>query len=358
VGGETGIDTRGIETALTVAPVPAAELREIVATHGWQISTAALAPSSLLRAARDPRWHTTALVARLDAVAVGVLPVTRSKAARFAAATSDPAALAPELFASTAADDYLLLGAPWDLVADALIAAHVSDDDRFTITAALAAEAVRRAEADGLVAAALHVPGRSVDAFSAGFGGGRRRETDTAWTLPVPADGPTGYLASLDHGRRSVVRRDWRRLDALGIRAEEYVAGEAVTEAAPLVVNVKHRHGIADHHRLARLRLDDWSRDEFGLRIAFVVRDRDGQMLAVSFGCHHGDMLEMYEVGMVEDAELRHTAYTEVLVYAPLRYAWRTNCTAVGLGLGSAQPKQLRGAVGSPVWVVGRPGQE
>ncbi|HEX5995228.1 MAG TPA: GNAT family N-acetyltransferase [Jiangellales bacterium] len=363
---ETGIETRGIGTRvsrgaaawrgapLAVAEVSAATLRDTVAANAWQASTAALAPSSLLRAARDGRWRTVVLVAMLAGVPVGLLSLTRLKGSAFAAATSDPAMLAPGLFGRVPASDYLLLGGHGDLVADALVAADVSADHRFAVTAALVAEGTGRAERSGLVAAALCVPDGSVEAFVAGFGAAARQEVDRAWTLRVPAGGPDGYLASLDHGRRSVVRRDWRRLDALGVRAEECPAREAVGEAAQLVVNVKHRHGVADHPRLAALRLDDWASDEFGLRTAFVVRGPDRRMLAVSFGCRHGEMLEMYEVGLVDDSEVRHAAYTEVLVYAPLRSAWRTGCTTVGLGLGSAQPKRLRGAVGSPVWAVGR----
>jgi hypothetical protein len=364
---ETGIEARGIGTRLSqdaewregplsVAEVSAATLRVTVAANSWQASSAALAPTSMMRAAHDARWKTVALVAVLAGVPVGLLPLARFKGSRFAATTSDPAAVAPDLFRQISASDYLLLGGHSDLVADALVATDLGAQHRFGVTATLVAEGVGRAERAGLVAAALYVPDRSVDAFMAGFGGGARRQVDTAWTLAVPADGPDGYLASLDHGRRSVVRRDWRRLDALGIRAEECPAREAVAEAAALVVNVKHRHGVADHPRLAGLRLDSWASDGFGVRTAFVVRGRDQRMLAVSFGCRHGEVLEMYELGLVEDAEVRHAAYTEVLVYAPLRHAWRTGCTTVGLGLGSSQPKRLRGAVASPVWAVGRPG--
>jgi hypothetical protein len=339
---------------LTVEEVSATTLGDAVAANAWQASSAALAPSALTRAARDARWQTVALVAMREGVAVGLLALSRCKGSSFATATADPAVAAPDLFGPAPACNYLLLGGHWDLVADALVAVDLDGQRRFAVTATLVAEGTRRAERAGLVAAALYVPDRSVEAFMAGFGGGTRQQVDTAWTLEVPAGGAEGYLASLDHGRRSVVRRDWRRLDALGLRAEECPAHEAVGEAAPLVVNIKHRHGAADHPRLAELRLAGWANDGFGDRTAFVVRDRDGRMLAVSFGCRHGGVLEMYEVGLAEDAELRHTAYTEVLVYAPLRHAWRTGRAAVGLGLGSAQPKRLRGAVGSPVWAVGR----
>jgi hypothetical protein len=130
-------------------------------------------------------------------------------------------------------------------------------------------------------------------------------------------------------------------------------AKDVVDEAVPLVLGIKHRHGVPDHPDLVRYRLEDWATDPAGERVAFVLRDSSGTMLGVTFGCRRSSVLELYEVGLVEESDVRHLVYAEILVYAPLRSAAVNECNQIILGLGSTTPKKLRGAAITNVWAVG-----
>jgi hypothetical protein len=173
--------------------------------------------------------------------------------------------------------------------------------------------------------------------------------------LHLPEGGMDGYLASLNHGRRSVVRRDLARIAQAGLTAAEAPPADLIEEAAELVTAVKARHGQPGHPMLTSLRLTEWSRAPGGVPVAFGVRDRTGRLIAASFGTRRTEtgVLELYEVGLADDPAVRQLAYVEVLVYAPLRFAFLTGCRRIDLGLGSTTPKKLRGAKSSPVWAVG-----
>jgi hypothetical protein len=259
--------------------------------------------------------------------------------------------VAPALFAGSdrRADAYQLIGAGSDLVAGAVVRPGVSDGERGVLVRTLADAAFAEARRLGLTGAALYLRNEQIDHF--GVGRSRARVDELA-RLDVVDGGDEAYLASLDAGRRSVVVRDWRKLGEHGLRSETVPAAAVVDEAAPLVVNVKRRHGVLDHPRLAAMRLRRWADEPFGERLAFVVRGGAGELLAVCFGCRHGRVLEMLEIGLVDESALRHLAYVEAMVYGPRRYAAQSGCRELHLGLGSAHPKCLRGARMAPVWAV------
>jgi hypothetical protein len=278
---------------------------------------------------------------------------------RFPAELLNPARVAPSIFGETPrpADAYVLIGGSSQLTAGGAIADGIDDVSGDQVLMAMVEAGFQDAWMQGLVPAALHIRNDQVAAFRGGEPSKRQAVAiDTFACLPV-ASMPQ-YLASLGHSRRSVVRRDWKRFAALGLHAATEPAGEVIEEAAPLVVSVRERHAIADDPRLAALRLALWAASDPGRRLAFTVRSSTGLLLAVCFGCHHGEVLELYEIGLTEDSSLRQAAYFESMVYAPLRYAVSSGCRTIHLGQGAARPKQLRGARVEAVWAVGRPREE
>jgi hypothetical protein len=345
---------RGNRISITIHESPD-ELPPDIRRHGWITRSFALEPGRLIRNSCDRRFNTSFALAHVDAQPVGFLPLLRYRAHEFPASMFDPASAAPEVFApGRPAHQYLLVGGTTELVSGAAVRDGLDDQ---------AAEAVRRslidagfgtARATGLRAAALYVRQADLAAYL-GPGPAERKHQPIGElaTLHVPAGGLDGYLASLNHGRRSTALRDWRRLDSLGLRAEEVCARDVVDEAVDLVLGIKRRHGVPDHRILARCRLADWATDPVGERVAFVLRGPSGAMLGVTFGYRRAQVLELYEVGLVSESEARHLIYAEVLVYAPLRSAVTNGCTRIILGLGSTTPKKIRGAVITNVWAVG-----
>lgn len=335
------------------------EFADVLDDDEWGFISTALAPGRLRRVAADARWRSWFVVALASGVPVGLLPLYRSKNPSFATPIFDPVRVAPELFgvASRRADEYLLIGGNTGLVSGAALAASLDHELAHRVLVMLVDTAFDHAAATGLTGAALYVRDHDIEGFRCGSAGRRAaRPIGEFATLPVPGRTLEQYLSTLSRGRRSIVRRDWRWLDERGLRAVQAPAADLIEEAAPLVAEVKRRHGVPDHPALVCLRLQDWAAEPVGVRVAFAVRGANGQLLAVSFACHRGDLLEMYEIGLTDDPDVRHLAYVEVLVYAPLRYAARTGCAEIQMGLDSLTPKTLRGAVSTRVWAVGEAG--
>jgi hypothetical protein len=148
------------------------------------------------------------------------------------------------------------------------------------------------------------------------------------------------------------VRKDRRIIAESGLRTEVLPAEQVAEIAGEFVANVKQRHGVPDHPRLARMRLSEWAAAPLGERVAFVVSDRGGP-LAMTFACRTADRLEIYEAGLIDQSSHRHVAYVESLVYAPVRYGIDNGVSEIVLGLDAEVPKTIRGATLSPVWAVG-----
>ncbi|MFL6136520.1 MAG: GNAT family N-acetyltransferase [Frankiaceae bacterium] len=286
--------------------------------------------------------------------AVGLLGVHQQKGTAFPAEMFDPHRVAPQLFERPRpARDYLLIGGTTDLVSDAAVSAELEGTAASAVVTELAEAAFAHAQARELVGAALYVRDDRVAGFVGPDAARRAAHIDDFSMLRVPGRDLAHYLASLDHSRRSVVKRDWRKLDEMMLRARCVTAASTVDEALPLILAVKDRHGGGDHPAFLRLRMEEWAAEPLGRRVAFVIRSLEGRLLAASFACHRGAVLEMHEVGLADGPETRHLAYVEVLVYAPLRYALEHGCSEIHLGLASPVPKRLRGASVTPVWAVG-----
>ncbi|MER6738279.1 GNAT family N-acetyltransferase [Streptomyces puniciscabiei] len=333
-------------TGISTTVWPQTELGTL-SRESWHVPSSALDPARL--AVADARWHSSFVVAEMNGRPVGVLPLNRCRSAAFPAPIYDPAHIAPQLFEVRRADSHLLIGGSTELVSGYVTRTALDESARRQVGRALVTAAFRHAESHDLTPAVLYVRDEQLAEFREPGNQDDRPavKLDDFAELPVSGD----YLSSLNHGRRSVVRRDWNRLDASGLRAEEVNAFDVIDETAELVAAVKQRHDVPEHPRLAAMRLRRWAKEPLGRRLAFVVRDSDGGILAATYGCHYGHVLELYEIGLAESAD-RHLAYTESMIYGPLRYAEREGCSSIHLGLGASRPKDLRGAMFSPVWAV------
>lgn len=332
------------------------DLPDTIWAGGWSGHFVALHPRRIKETLQHPAWRHRLVLATRGSDVVGLMPVSRPAGAAFPAAVFDPRIRVPGLLASRAsARDYLLVGGHFDLASGCAVRSELPAADARRIRRDLARAAFELARCEGLAGVAMFV----ADAESAEWDddqcGLARQQTAKFASIELAEPTWAAYLASLRHSRRSVVVRDERELDRLGLRARTLAPSDILAEAVPLVAAVKARHGAAELAPLVEYRLDRWIRSGAGSAVAFAVRDQSGALLAVSFGRRHGDTVEMYEIGLQSDVPSRHLGYAEVLVYAPLRYAFEHECTRLRLGCDSTHPKQLRGAEITPIWAIAMP---
>ncbi|MFF7178570.1 GNAT family N-acetyltransferase [Streptomyces sp. NPDC008121] len=155
------------------------------------------------------------------------------------------------------------------------------------------------------------------------------------------------HVAALPASRRSLVRRDLKRLAGGGYRSRSVTADPAALEAyAPLVVQVQARHGeeLDEEGAVRYLRrcLSIGSGDDV---VITEVLASDGRTAAFALGIVHGRTLYMRVFGCDYAAgHGTHGEYFEATVYGPLRLAMERRLDAVHLGVTSYRAKSLRGA--------------
>jgi predicted N-acyltransferase len=282
------------------------------------------------------------------------MPVYQSRVDQKLYSEYDPHQLAPGLTMGLPRDprSWLLLGGRHDLSAGVAVRFGLLRKEAAAIRGGVVQAAVDFARREGLTALAFYVREHEVEPFRSAFGRGGLSIIAAGATLPVEGYTPEAYLRSLTARRRASVRRDWRTIEAHGLRTEEVPARSAIDLAAELVVNVKRKFNIPDHPRLVGMRLREWADCGAGRSVAFLVRDRTENLVAASFCCDDGARLEHYELGMVDHSAVRGAAYLEAAFYAPLRYAWDHRLTSIDLGLDAPFPKRERGAIIRPVWLA------
>jgi hypothetical protein len=321
----------------------------------WVYSGIALSPDRLRAASRDRRCQTSWVVARRGESIIGVTALYQPKAAAIPDAIYDPRTLAPALAATSpeTASELLYVGGYRELISGTTVAAEAASHERDRIRRMLIREAYAEGRRRGAYPVSLYVRDGEVGAFRRALGDAAAMAAISGNAV-LPLDRPTAdaYLASLSANARRRVRREWQQIEAYGRTSRDGPAADLFVEAAALVADAKRRHGVQDHPLLVQRRLREWAMDREADFRAFSVRSNDGALLGVSFAARYGQLVEVYEVALVAETEHRHLMYVELLVYAPLRFAWRHGCREVVLGLDSATPKAQRGARIDPVWAV------
>lgn len=320
----------------------------------WLACSTVLAPRAVRAAAADPRWQVTYAVAEAGPETIGIVGLYRKIGKKFPAEILDPAIAAPGLFTGGhPADSYLLIGGSVDTVSGTAVSSELDPETAVAVQRELVDAGFRWASENGLTGAAMYVRDSELVAY---VGAGARsrpcQQVGESATLAVPVGGWEGYVASLGHKKRSTVLRDTRAITSMGLVSREADPVQLVEEIAPLVMAVQARHNLPDHELLVQYRLSEWIAHCDGSAVAFTARDRAGHLLGACFACWHNDVLELTEIGLVDDPDVRHLVYTEIVIYAPVRFAARRGCTTIELGIESVHPKRVRGATISPVWAV------
>ncbi|MER5963452.1 GNAT family N-acetyltransferase [Streptomyces sp. NPDC002057] len=235
-----------------------------------------------------------------------------------------------------------------------LIGPGVSGADRAPLLAALCERLLERAEERG----ASHVswwylPEEEARELAAlpGFATVATPCPPTAVLRPRGAD-LDEHVAALPASRRSLVRRDLKRLAAGGYRSRSVAADPADLERyAPLVCQVQARHGEelseegAVRYLLRCLSIGGGEDGTGGDVVVTEVLDARDRPAAFALGIVHGRTLHMRVFGC--DYAAGHGAsgeYFEATVYGPLRLALERGLDAVHLGVTSYRAKSLRGA--------------
>ncbi len=172
--------------------------------------------------------------------------------------------------------------------------------------------------------------------------------------IAVCGDGVGDYVSRLSSSHRSVVVRDWRQRDSLGMWSRSVSWADVMDYAPAMVADVAKGHGAREHPLLVASRLEQWLENKELHHVAFEAGIND-MVISVCLGWRWRDVLQLYEVGLAPyGTRARHLAYVESLVYAPIRYAADTGCTEVLLGVDSVTPKRLRGARLSDVFLLAK----
>jgi hypothetical protein len=322
----------------------------------WECSSLSLTPARLATAHPDARWTIRYAVALHDGALAALLPLYRSTSPSIADYYHDPGRQFSAVpCGSPDARAWLIVGGALELAGGFLV--RPATVDPWGIRAALARAAAELARQEACSIAAFYVREPELGPFLQAWG-------DTAVTvdagdaaeITLPFSTVEDYLESLGGHRQRRIRKDWRDFDALGLTSAEEPITALLEEAAELIVAQRARHGVNDHPKLATYRLRRWSSAAQGRYVCFTVRDASGKLLAACFACDAGDALEVYDIGLTGDPAVRLAAYLEAAYYAPIRYALRSGCARLELGLGAGTAKQLKGAVFTPVRSVCLPG--
>ncbi|GAB1643550.1 hypothetical protein [Krasilnikovia sp. MM14-A1259] len=336
--------------------VDASDLPAGVVTASWVLDAPTPAAADVIRPSTDPRWQTRYLIAAEGGEVLGITPLSRPRTQRMADRDYDLRLLV----ASSDRDDipadareWLVIGGAHSLRGGILIHRDLPDSAAARVRAAIADRAVGLTTHEGLYGAAPYVGRTDRDAFVSVPGAGWRSvESAAAATIEVPPESMDAYLASLAPDRRRNVRRDWRHIAAAGLATACGPAEEAIENAAVLVAAVKIRHGVMDDPRIAAYRLHTWLNSRADEHLAFTVTSPEVGPVATSFVARTGDSLEVHEIGMIDDENLRHLGYIEAGFYAPIRYALATGGRSVHLGTESPAPKRHRGAKFTPLYLA------
>lgn len=318
----------------------------------WEYTSVSLAPARLETLHRDARWTVRYAVALSGDEPTVLLPLYRSKSPSISDCYHDPGRQFAEIpSAPSDARRWVLAGGAGDLAGGFLVLPEVGDSAESRV--ALARRAAEVAKGEGCSIAAFYVREPEVEPFLRAWGDAAITvNAGEAAEIPMPFGTLTEYLDSFSSHRRRRIRKDWRDFAALGLSSAFQPAREMFEEAAHLVVAQRARLGIPDHPRLAAYRLQRWSSAGQGRYLCFSVRGTNGRLLAATFGCDTGNTLDMYEIGLASDPEVRLAAYLESGYYAPIRYAVHAGCARIEIGIGAPAAKRLRGAVFTPVHSV------
>jgi len=301
----------------------------------------------------DSRWADRLVAVSQAGRLVGLLPLSISRLPNWPDQLHDVSKAADE--ADCTASDTYLLGGRGDIRGSILLDFSLGERERCLVASQAVQVALHVARADRRHCAALYVPAEETELSAAlRTAGLTPRPAPARSVIRWPAATLDSYLAFLAGSHREIVRRDWRRRDAMGLSATSVRWDQAIEPAAPLITAILAKHGYQTHAKLVAMRLRRWGTilgpNGFALRA-----DAAGECLGYAFGWCDSNATIVYEVGLQFDGSaLSRAAYLELLIYGPLTASCDRGLRVLDLGMFANEPKRLRGASHEPAchWIL------
>ncbi|WP_176993633.1 peptidogalycan biosysnthesis protein [Nonomuraea jiangxiensis] len=166
--------------------------------------------------------------------------------------------------------------------------------------------------------------------------------------LELPGTGFEDYLATLPRNTRTSARRE------VGVFAEECATEtvplrEAIPTIAPMIVNVRAKHGIAYSVDAVTRRLTAYcSALGDASSMALLCRVR-GRLAGTGVICRWHDRLYVTDFGRLDDGAPDPFVYFNAAIYEPIKYAYSAGLSKVVTGAGAELGKARRGAAMLPL---------
>jgi uncharacterized protein len=311
------------------------EGRLIAERRSFLVGVAEGAPAAGLTAIlfdrADPSWT----FARVDAV-LRRLQQERS--------TPDTPAPADDLFTETLPN--LLLGGRRPGHTRLLVAAHLDEPARRAAIDAVLQAAAQLARQSGAASLSLLHVDEDDQLLRQALAEAGYAEFPSAITssLVVPASHEE-YVESFPSRRRTMIRRDRRRLHEAGITYEvRPLSHELIEEILPLEIGLYEKHGNVfppdDARRFHALVLEDMGAD-----VRVLVALGGGAVRGFVVLVRKGDVIHTRQCGFDYDFQGNLPLYFGVLFYETMEHARRVGVGRIEHGIGSEEAKASRGCV-------------
>ncbi|WP_171074526.1 peptidogalycan biosysnthesis protein [Nonomuraea basaltis] len=181
--------------------------------------------------------------------------------------------------------------------------------------------------------------------------------------LELPGEDFEDYLATLPRNTRTSVRREVG-LFAKDCATETVPLREAITTIAPMIVNVRAKHGMAYSVDAVTRRLSAYS-SALGDASSMAVLCRvQGRIAGTGVMCRWHDRLYVTDFGRLDDEAPDPFVYFNAAIYEPIKYAYSVGLSRVVTGAGAELGKARRGSAVLPLvhlaWAAagGRPNRQ
>lgn len=166
--------------------------------------------------------------------------------------------------------------------------------------------------------------------------------------LVLPGEGFEDYLATLPRNTRTSVRREVG-LFARTCATETVPLREAIATVAPMIVNVRAKHGMAYGVDAVTRRLAQYS-SALGDAAATAVLCRvRGHVVGAGVLCRWHDRLHVTDFGRLDDDAPDPFVYFNAAIYEPVRHAYAMGLSSVVTGAGAELGKARRGSAVLPL---------
>jgi hypothetical protein len=207
-----------------------------------------------------------------------------------------------------------------------------------------------RARAQGAAGALLYLTDETVELLGPRLGpGDRLLVLDASASLPVPEGGCAEYIAKLTSKRRVAVRREIRRFQELGFRAEVESLRDCSAELAALSSAFLKRYGHFRSEQDEAARFEQQSADLGDLARIFTAR-KNGVLAGFVQFLEWNGVLYGRTMGLDDTVAREAALYFNLAYYSAIDYAAASGLTRIDYGCDSFEVKIRRGARLRPLW--------